>query len=323
MYRNCTFMRTGYPYLAKSAGNIYENLRVISNEYGMVPQSSFEYADNIQFIDCNNGMLVGYGSLTMSKLKMINCTYSVLLSPNAYGRIVNFIDSEIDINSMHTANIYDGSCEMNLKTTFNATIQNGAGGELTIEDKDGNVVFNEALVADSMTEDEFIYFIAYIYNADGVTEEYITTEYHPFTLKVTKSGYQDLVIPDIMVTAGVPTTVFGKMEEEILQINTIDVTHCSSELSENGTIIITAKGGATPYEYSIDDGDTYYESGVFSNLSSGVYRIRIKDNDGEETESLKIELKAYVYPDDEIELSLSEQSIDLTLTEETIELTLD
>ena len=47
----------------------------------------------------------------------------------------------------------------------------------------------------------------------------------------------------------------------------------------NGSITISATGGAGGYEYSIDGG-TFQTSNVFDNLSGGIYKISVKDANG-------------------------------------------
>ncbi|WP_291284934.1 T9SS type A sorting domain-containing protein [Flavobacterium sp.] len=44
-----------------------------------------------------------------------------------------------------------------------------------------------------------------------------------------------------------------------------------------GTITITPNGGTLPYQYSIDNGNTYSNSNVFSNLSAGTYDLKVLD----------------------------------------------
>ncbi|OHT46308.1 T9SS type A sorting domain-containing protein [Flavobacterium tructae] len=44
-----------------------------------------------------------------------------------------------------------------------------------------------------------------------------------------------------------------------------------------GTITITPNGGTLPYQYSIDNGNTYSSSNVFSNLSAGTYNVKVLD----------------------------------------------
>ena len=47
-----------------------------------------------------------------------------------------------------------------------------------------------------------------------------------------------------------------------------------------GTIQINVTGGAAPYEYSINGGSTYQVSNTFSNLTAGIYTVRIRDARG-------------------------------------------
>lgn len=46
--------------------------------------------------------------------------------------------------------------------------------------------------------------------------------------------------------------------------------------SNNGSITVNANGGTTPYQYRINNG-TYQSSNTFSNLTSGVYSVQVKD----------------------------------------------
>lgn len=56
----------------------------------------------------------------------------------------------------------------------------------------------------------------------------------------------------------------------------------------NGTINISASGGTTPYEYSIDNGSSYQSSGSFTSLTSGSYTLIVRDFNGctETTQSI-------------------------------------
>ncbi|MBI4944970.1 MAG: T9SS type A sorting domain-containing protein [Bacteroidetes bacterium] len=44
----------------------------------------------------------------------------------------------------------------------------------------------------------------------------------------------------------------------------------------NGSILVSASGGASPYKYSLD-GETYQSSATFSSLSAGTYTLYVKD----------------------------------------------
>jgi len=46
----------------------------------------------------------------------------------------------------------------------------------------------------------------------------------------------------------------------------------------NGSITIASSGGTQPYQYSIDDGDTYQHGEIFNAVGIGTYAIRVKDD---------------------------------------------
>lgn len=51
----------------------------------------------------------------------------------------------------------------------------------------------------------------------------------------------------------------------------------TGNISNNGSIVITASGGSSTLEYSIDDGQNYQASNTFSSLSYGAYSISVSD----------------------------------------------
>lgn len=55
------------------------------------------------------------------------------------------------------------------------------------------------------------------------------------------------------------------------------VTNAVNCFQPTGTITINATGGIAPYLYSINNGNNYVPSNVFSNLSAGTYIIKVKD----------------------------------------------
>ncbi|MRX66399.1 Por secretion system C-terminal sorting domain-containing protein [Flavobacterium resistens] len=60
------------------------------------------------------------------------------------------------------------------------------------------------------------------------------------------------------------------------QITIVKTIDCVS----NGSISITASGGESPYEYSINGGTNYQTSNIFSNLTAGTYTVWVKDAKG-------------------------------------------
>ncbi|MFN5440346.1 MAG: beta strand repeat-containing protein, partial [Flavobacteriia bacterium] len=58
-------------------------------------------------------------------------------------------------------------------------------------------------------------------------------------------------------------------------VTVTDVTGCFG--NNNGSIVITATGGAGTYEYSINNGSTWASSGTFSSITGGTYQVLIRD----------------------------------------------
>ncbi len=74
-------------------------------------------------------------------------------------------------------------------------------------------------------------------------------------------------------------TIYEPDELEFLTINTYPVTGCYGD--SNGSIILGAKGGVTPYYYSIDGGETFQKEVTFSGLPGGNnYLPMVKDEHG-------------------------------------------
>lgn len=68
-------------------------------------------------------------------------------------------------------------------------------------------------------------------------------------------------------------------EPEALEVD-IDFAIVSCFGESTGSIVVTATGGTTPYEYSNDGGSTYQSGNAFSDLPAGVYNVRVKDANG-------------------------------------------
>lgn len=63
----------------------------------------------------------------------------------------------------------------------------------------------------------------------------------------------------------------------IISVSTTEQTACNVE---DGSILINANGGTPPYEFSIDNGMNYQNSGLFDGLSSNTYNIVVMDANG-------------------------------------------
>ncbi len=60
---------------------------------------------------------------------------------------------------------------------------------------------------------------------------------------------------------------------QLTQDNII-AANCSAS---DGSLEVSASGGLSPYQFSIDNGTTYQSGGVFNNLPSGTYTVTVKD----------------------------------------------
>ena len=74
-----------------------------------------------------------------------------------------------------------------------------------------------------------------------------------------------------------PVIISGGNNLTIDSVEKTDVSLCHGNL--NGIIIITASGGKAPYEYSIDNGDTWFSSNTFSGRGQDSYYIKVKDDE--------------------------------------------
>src|SRR6185312_4970750 len=60
----------------------------------------------------------------------------------------------------------------------------------------------------------------------------------------------------------------------------VTFTNLSCNDRSDGTITVTASGGAGNYTYSNDSGTTYQASNIFVNLAPGAYAVTAKDMNG-------------------------------------------
>ncbi len=81
---------------------------------------------------------------------------------------------------------------------------------------------------------------------------------------------ENLCIAETLVTVDEP---------DPLQIET-EKTDLTCFGSDDGTITINVDGGGEPYEYSVDNGDTYHEENNFTGLAAGTYEIKVMDSGG-------------------------------------------
>jgi len=92
------------------------------------------------------------------------------------------------------------------------------------------------------------------------------------------AGSYNIVVEDASSCQmpGSTLTITEPLPLSIDSVTKIDVIGCAG--SQNGMITITASGGSGPITFSIDNGNTFQASGVFSLLGPGTYVVEIKDS---------------------------------------------
>jgi gliding motility-associated-like protein len=98
----------------------------------------------------------------------------------------------------------------------------------------------------------------------------------PFTFTNVTGGLHNVIVADAFncVTNNIPVTVVTSA----ILTTTVNKTDVLCNGQNNGVITVTASGGATPYQYSID-GTTYQTNNAF-NVQAGTYTVFVKDNNG-------------------------------------------
>ncbi len=80
-----------------------------------------------------------------------------------------------------------------------------------------------------------------------------------------------------VTTSNTPITVTMPTMPSVSSVTSTIPTACGLS---NGSITVSATGGNTPYQYSIDNGANWVLSNVFNNLASGAYYVMVRNNGG-------------------------------------------
>jgi hypothetical protein len=90
-----------------------------------------------------------------------------------------------------------------------------------------------------------------------------------YPIMVTDANGCEVVDEDITITEPTALVITGSVATDLT---------CNGDAS--GTITISATGGTTPYQYSIDGGTTYQTDALFSGLGAGTYPVSVMDANG-------------------------------------------
>ncbi len=92
------------------------------------------------------------------------------------------------------------------------------------------------------------------------------------------AGIYDIVVED--GNGCQATTQVTLTDPPAMSIDNVATADPTCNGSTDGTITITASGGTTPYQYSIDNGVTFQASNSFTGLGAGIYDIVVEDANG-------------------------------------------
>lgn len=191
-----------YPIPAITSNVTAVNWHSIDSSYGLIPQNDFQSADGIIVEDCNSGILMGYGNVTINNFKAVNCRNDILVYINQTNQLGILIDPQVDINKVAlqvgTGITLEGRSGTEiLKSTFNI-ISNVVDADYTIIDNYGNEV-NGTLVEGKSTE-LMPYWTYEGSRVNGVTTFEILRDYQPFRVIVKKNGFETVEYSDIYIT---------------------------------------------------------------------------------------------------------------------------
>ncbi|MEM1340254.1 MAG: T9SS type B sorting domain-containing protein [Bacteroidota bacterium] len=252
--------------------------------------------------DCN-----ALGSITIQALNVLpNYNYELRLDDGSNGGAGTFVDSQVASNdNTHTFNnvnpgdyivitTTDDGCSdtqnitvgeipeltLNAVTTADVTCNAGVitllpnGGspnpdyEMAIWAKDGVPLYADpGDVPDAEKQNTTNFLFGY----RGTPETYFPNE---------DGDYQFIVFDDNNCSA-LSNVV------SIQDVGTVAITASHTDIicadSSTSTLTITASGGTSPYQYSLDGGTTYQTDNTFVNLPAGFYTITVMDSSGTPT----------------------------------------
>ncbi len=197
---------------------------IYGGSYGMIPQDEFVEANDVQVRDAGKAILCGYGSWTMTRFKAIGCTTDLQVMPNSSGRECILIDSLIDTDKTIFWNLGDNrDVKVWLKSTFNIIVS-GTNLQLRVFDKDFNEVVNKTFT-DNTSETVTYFYIEYATGVGGVGAVQIADDLQPFSVVISKLGYDSLFFEDIQVVPGQVTTIRGIINQTAIDPDASGLTN--------------------------------------------------------------------------------------------------
>ena len=261
---------------------LLEQLKVHNNKLSGEIPTGFSGLTNLQefYLYGNNfkGELPG----SMASLSNLN---KVLLSDNEFDilpsqwssvsmdtlNVQNNLFSFEDLENLPTFGVYNPQDTLSVYDT--TQLKAGVEGLIQL-DFDGNVSgssykwYRDGIFVSTTSGNSII-----------ATESNVGTQY--FSLEITNTAFGGFVLH-------VDSVVVITTECTVSQTNTSTDISCFG--GSDGSITITASGGQSPYSYSINGGVEYSSSEYFPGLLAGDYNLRVKDNEGCESDIVDLAL---------------------------------
>lgn len=217
--KNCTFNCVGSTYWTRDTESEFTDCEMIGTSYGLIPQENIAVNLRNKFINCSNGILLGYnyhGDVRIENAQFINCNYDLVYQPivrtSSALLTTVLVDPLVDLEKSYLMVTNDDRhMKLQLVTRMSFYISNAEGSLIKVYDKDNNIIY-ENEYSEGLTDD-ILYYQRYVVS-QGIKEVPLVDEvnlYQPFKLVVSKEGYDDLVIENIEVTPGQPTIIRGNM----------------------------------------------------------------------------------------------------------------
>lgn len=90
------------------------------------------------------------------------------------------------------------------------------------------------------------------------------------------AGLRDIKVKDARGCIIIQQVLFRE-PSSILSIALVNTTHIACFGASTGGFSVHAQGGVPPYRYSINNGNTYQNDSLFTNLAAGVYNLLVRD----------------------------------------------
>ncbi len=98
------------------------------------------------------------------------------------------------------------------------------------------------------------------------------------TFPALPSGTYNILVADVNGCQGAVTATINNSYTFSASIQSQTDVSCAG--GADGTVTVTQTGGVPAFQYSIDGGNTWQSSAMFTGLSGGVYTILVSDNNG-------------------------------------------